>query len=323
MSASSPHTLVDDAIGGLVEARALKSALDAGFPERPVTHEFLRGILMSHGIADAHGKPTARFQDVLPFRDLLETKLAFALDLAPDWLEHFEQFLHDPAAFHAHSRLMERFDYSRALTYTPENYEATRRWMRLTTVLTKSEAPACLDALAFDPALKFRALDLGGNSGELMRQLCARWPHASATVYDLPLVCQVGREHLRAFPEADHIQFQSGDLTQETLPAGFDAIFFKSILHDWPDADAATFLEKALASLNPGGTVVIFERLPLEFNRQALALAQLPILLFAHSYRPAGFYTDRLEALGATEIAVRTIPGLDAPFMLVMACKPH
>jgi len=323
MNASGPHVLVDDAIGGLVEARALKSALDAGFPERPLSHPFLRRILMARGLADSGGNATARFQAVLPYRDLLETKLAFALDLAPDWLEHFEAFLHDPAAFHTHSRLMERFDYSKALTFTPENYEATRAWMRLTTVLTKYEAPACLDALALDPAAKLRVLDLGGNSGEFMRQFLARLPHASAVVYDLPLVCQVGREHLRAFPEADRIHFQSGDLTQESLPPGFDAVFFKSILHDWPDTDAAGFLENALTALNPGGRVVIFERLPLELNAQTLALAQLPILLFAHSYRPAEDYTERLADLGATEIASRAIPGLDAPFMLVTARKPH
>ena len=72
--------------------------------------------------------------------------------------------------------------------------------MRFTTALTRYESGACIANHDFSPYE--RMLDVGGNSGEFALRVCQRHSRLRATVYDLPLVCDIGERHVRAEPEA-------------------------------------------------------------------------------------------------------------------------
>ena len=84
--------------------------------------------------------------------------------------------------------------------------------MRITTLLTRYEAAVCMDHHDFSQYR--RMLDVGGNSGEFVLRICRRYPDISAAVFDLPLVCELGQEHVRGTAEADRISFVKGGKTE-------------------------------------------------------------------------------------------------------------
>lgn len=331
---------VDTFIGTLVAARALKTA----FELRLVDHlagggvgseaalvramdvdaqglKFLLALLDANGVTERRRGAVAlteAFSDVLRYRDLLEAKLDFAGALINDYADGFTDLVRGPERFAGSSRLYELFDYRRCLVDTFDNWQRTRGWMRLTTALTRYEARALLQL--YDASGHRKLLDVGGNSGELALQACRRNPQLQATVADLPLVCDIGLEHVLGEPEHPRIRFLPRDVRTDPLPAGHDAICFKSMLHDWPESDALGFLDKAATAVEPGGTLVIFERGPLQ-PKTTPPFSALPVMLFFRSYRPPTVYMRHLEALGLHDVQRQDIT-LDSVFHLVTARRP-
>ncbi len=163
-------------------------------------------------------------------------------------------------------------------------------------------------------------MDVGGNSGEFVRQICERNPSMTATVFDLPVVCALGRRHVAEFPQAARIAFREGDLRRDPLPAGHDVVSFKSVLHDWPDSDAMAFLGKAADALEPGGCLAIFERMPIEVRGARLPYSMVANLVFLPFFRQPDFYAAELDRLGFVDITAQTV-GIEMPFALVTARK--
>ena len=271
-------------------------------------------------IAEDNGKVklSPQFQKALQYRDLLEAKLEFAHFVLPDFSDLFTSLIASPDQFGPNSRTFELFCYQRSLDYNTENYELTKRWVRITTALTKYEAQVCMKYHDFSRYR--RILDIGGNSGEFVLRICKNHPNMHATVFDLPLVCQVGLEHLGAEPEADRISFIKGNALADDLPKDFDLISFKSMLHDWPENEARQFIARASQSLQPGGTLLIFERGPIEVNETTLPYSMIPFLLFFRSFRSPIVYKEKLETLGYQDIKIQRIE-LEMPFYLVTATK--
>ena len=263
---------------------------------------------------------TREFVSALQFRDLLELKLIMTNFAAHDLLDYFSDLVSRPEQFVQKVRFFRLFAYNKCFDHSQENYELTKRWMRITTTFTKYEAQACMRYHNFSRYR--RMLDIGGNSGEFALQIYRRNPGISATVFDLPLVCDIGLEHIRSVPEADRISFIRGNALTDPLPEGFDLITFKSMLHDWPEKEAKQFIEKASHSLDPGGTLLIFERGPLEVRERTLPYSMIPFLLFFHSFRSPVIYEEHLRDLGFQEIKVQKII-LETPFYLVTAKKKH
>jgi SAM-dependent methyltransferase len=335
------YLCVDRFLAGVVEVQALKTALKLGvidFVERHpnCTREtigselgldnqgltLLLDLLAANGVVEtdhAGVRLTDRFTRALSYRDLLECKIEFADLLAPDVIERFDLLIADPGRFMVASRVFDLFDYRRALERTPENFAATVRWVRLTTALTRYEAGACLHHHDF--ATYRRVMDIGGNSGEFALQLCKAYPQLEVTVFDLPVVCDIGVEHLKGHSEADRIAFVRGDALRDPLPKGFDLITFKSMLHDWPQELVERLLTRAVESLNPGGTILIFERGPLEVTARPVHYERIPMLVFFRSFRSPDVYMQCFVKLGLTGGRSRKI-ALEMPFFMVTAQKP-
>ena len=114
----------------------------------------------------------------------------------PDFILGLTDLVADHRHFMARSKMFQLFDYQRAMTVTPENIASTRRWVRMTTALTTHEAQALLERHDFSGDAQL--LDVGGNSGEFAIRICAAYPQLNATILDLPVVCRIGEEHVRA-----------------------------------------------------------------------------------------------------------------------------
>jgi len=331
---------VDKFLMTLIDARALGAAFETGFidylnenrhsnlHDLKIRFEWddqglrlLINLLKANKVIeeqDGEIRLSEEFRKALPYVDLLKAKLEFADIVIRDFTDLFTFLVSDPDQFNRNARVFDLFGYNRCLDFTPENYELTRRWMTITTSLTKYESPVCMEYYNFAP--HHRILDIGGNSGEFALQICRRYPEISATIFDLPLVCDIGEEHVRSEPEAGRIEFVKGNALKDILPAGFDLIIFKSMLHDWPEKEARQLIVGAAQSLDPGGTLLIFERGPLEFMEKAVPYSILPFLLFFRSFRTPMVYENQLMELGFFDIRVQKIY-LEMPFFLVTAKK--
>ncbi len=337
----SAYLCVDNYLRTLLDARALKTALEIGLIDYlrstastnsenlirstgldPVGLRVLLGLLASNRVTTAAEGPLTldpAFVEALRFRDIMEAKLDFANLVTPDIIEMFTPLLFDSRQFMQRARLFQLFDYGKCLEDSPEARASTRRWMRFTTSLTKYEAAACLTC--FDISSYRSLMDIGGNSGEFSLRLCRANPNLYATVVDLPLVCSIGREHVSREPESPRIQFVSANALADPLPPGADLITFKSVLHDWPEEAALQFLSKAAHALEPGGTLLVFERGSHVPSSSPPAYSNLPILLFFRFYRSHTFYTQALSRLGLVDISVVAID-LEMPFYLVSGRRP-
>ncbi len=334
------YLCVDDFMSNIYSARALATAFEIGLIDSLIQHKstsldsltgqgsqesrgmhLLINLLVTNRVVEnCNGtiKLSDAFVHALEFRDLLELKIALANFAAHDFIDHFSDLVRRPEQFLSKVRFFRLFSYDKCFNYSKENEELTKRWMHITTTLTKYEAHACMKYHDFGGYQ--RILDVGGNSGEFVLQICRKYPGIVATVFDLPLVCDIGLQHIQSEPEANRISFVKGNALTDVLPGGFDLITFKSMLHDWPEKEASQFLTKASQSLAPGGTLLIFERGPIEEGEAELSYTTIPILLFFHSFRSPTLYQEQFRELGLQDISVKTLK-LETPFFIVTAKK--
>jgi SAM-dependent methyltransferase len=331
-------------LGTEIDARAIKSALDLGIIDaldaggatlpglragkgvNPAGLELLADLLEVNGVVARRGdllELTPAFRTALKFRDLLESRIAFADLVWPDIHELFTPLLTDLPQFMARSKVFDLFRYDRCMEVTPENLQATSVWTRFTTCLTKYESAAALDPVDIKSVRTF--IDLGGNTGEFALQVCRRNPTIEAIVVDLPVVCALGRNHVAAAPDkaaAARVSFYPADMRSDDLPPPADLVSFKSVLHDWPDTDAERLLERAHGLLRPGGRLLIFERGPIKLRGKRMPYAMAPDLVFLHFLRPADLYLRKLTQLGFVSVEHRRVE-LDMPFHLIVARRPE
>jgi ubiquinone/menaquinone biosynthesis C-methylase UbiE len=115
---------------------------------------------------------------------------------------------------------------------------------------------------AYDFGAHTSLLDVGGGSGAYPLELCRRYPHLCATLFDLPHVCNLARARIDAADLDGRVTLAPGDfLSQPALPGGHDVILLSMVLHDWDEATNRALLSKCHAALPAGGTVVVSELL--------------------------------------------------------------
>jgi 3-hydroxy-5-methyl-1-naphthoate 3-O-methyltransferase len=172
----------------------------------------------------------------------------------------------------------------------------------------------------------FKALlDVGGGSGAYDIELCRRYPHLRATVYDLPFVAEIAAAKIKEAGVSDRIQTVGGDFFAEAaFPRGHDAILLSMILHDWNIPKNRDILRKCYEALPRGGAVIISELLVNDDKTgpAPAALMSLNMLIETEgrNYTPAE-YSAWLEEIGFRNM--RTIwfeaPGANG---VVLGYKP-
>ncbi|QEU97157.1 methyltransferase domain-containing protein [Streptomyces kanamyceticus] len=107
-----------------------------------------------------------------------------------------------------------------------------------------------------------RLLDVGGGAGAFPLELCRRFKNLSATVLDLPPVCDLARRKIADAQLEGTVDAVAGDFHRDAvLPGGYDVIVLSMILHDWDEESNRALLRKCREALRPGGVVLICELL--------------------------------------------------------------
>jgi SAM-dependent methyltransferase len=330
-----PHLAVIGFLQTEIDARALRAAFEFGLIDAltaapaslaewsrrisPRGLALVADMLEANGVVAREGdllRLTPAFRDILPFRDLLEMRIAFADLVWPDIHGLFPALLNDIPQFMARSKTFDLFRYDRCFELTLANRVAAEAWTRFTTCLTRYEADAALDEIDFAGVAD--VIDLGGNTGEFALAMLRRGA-GRATVVDLPVVCAIGRDHVGA---STAIAFHPCDMRRDPLPASADLVAFKSVLHDWPDGDARRLLARAYDAVRPGGRLMIFERAPLDFRGRRPPYGLAPDLVFLHFLRPAALYLETLAQLGFVDVERRSV-ALEVDFHLIVARRPE
>jgi hypothetical protein len=105
-------------------------------------------------------------------------------------------------------------------------------------------------------------LDVGGGSGGFPIELCQRFPDLSATVYELPHVCPIAAQKVKAAGLEHAIGTAAGDFHADpALPDGHDVILLSQILHCEGEVANRALIAKCWDALPPGGVLLVCELL--------------------------------------------------------------
>lgn len=134
-----------------------------------------------------------------------------------------------------------------------------------------------LDAL--DLKDHHQLLDIAGGTGAFARRAIERFPHLSATVFDLPAVAESGAAAVRA--SGERLRFTGGDMFKDPLPAHADVISLVRVLHDHDDAPISLLLRKTFDALPAGGRIIVAEPLAGTPGAEAIGATYFGLYLWA------------------------------------------
>jgi ubiquinone/menaquinone biosynthesis C-methylase UbiE len=119
-------------------------------------------------------------------------------------------------------------------------------------------------------------LDVGGGTGIYAIAWLQQHPGLRAVVWDRPEVLKVAAEFAQEFGVSDRLECQSGDMFNDPVPPGADAILLSNVLHDWDVPECRTLLNRCSRALAPGGRLLIHD----VFLNDALD-GPLPVALYS------------------------------------------
>jgi C-methyltransferase len=160
-------------------------------------------------------------------------------------------------------------------------------------------------------------VDVGGGHGSLLSAILAATPNARGVLFDLPDVVAEALVLLREQGVEDRVRVEGGSFF-DSVPSGGDAYVLKSVIHDWPEAQAVAILRNVRAAVGADATLLVVELVLPGHNRDfAGKWVDLEMLVQANGReRTAAEYRDLLKQAGfrMTRV-VQTV----APFSIIEA----
>ncbi|MBO0713701.1 MAG: hypothetical protein J2O39_01060 [Acidimicrobiales bacterium] len=106
-----------------------------------------------------------------------------------------------------------------------------------------------------------RLLDVGGGSGVYAIELAKSYPELRCTVLDLAGVCHWVEGYIEAAGLSERVDTAARDMFREDWPAGYDAVLFSNVFHDWTTPTCLELSRRAFSALVPGGAINVHEML--------------------------------------------------------------
>ena len=166
-----------------------------------------------------------------------------------------------------------------------------------------------------------RMLDVGGGSGCFSIALARRHPELSATVMELPAVCELAKEYVAEAGLTGRVDTVTVDMFRQAWPRGYDAIFMSNIVHDWDLETNAQLFRSSFEALPSGGRIYLHEMLIADDGSGPIASAAYSMLMLAGTkgrQYGAGELQRLLEGAGFSDVRIQNTYGY---FSLVIATK--
>lgn len=106
-----------------------------------------------------------------------------------------------------------------------------------------------------------RLLDVGGGSGVYSIELAKSYPELRCTVLELAGVCHWVEQYVQRAGLAGRVETAALDMFRQAWPAGYDAVLFSNIFHDWTTPTCLELARRAFSALEPGGAINVHEML--------------------------------------------------------------
>jgi demethylspheroidene O-methyltransferase len=134
---------------------------------------------------------------------------------------------------------------------------------------------------AYPLARHHRLLDVGGGEGGFAIAVVRRYPHLTATVFDLPAVAARAGERVQREGLQTRVSATGGDFARGPLPAGADVVTLVRVVHDHDDAMVLALLRAVHASLADDGVLLIGEPMSGTAGAEAMGDAYFGMYLLA------------------------------------------
>ena len=119
--------------------------------------------------------------------------------------------------------------------------------------------PAHAMAEKYDFARHRKVLDLGGGVGEFLVPILDRYPHLKGTLFELPPVAEVAKDALATSPVGSRIEIVAGDLFEDPLPEGHDALILAHVVHYFDHERNLQLLRRIREGVSPGARLLIVD----------------------------------------------------------------
>lgn len=113
---------------------------------------------------------------------------------------------------------------------------------------------------AYDFSGARTVVDVGGGNGTMLACILAAHPHLEGILYDAGPVVEAAGDNLVEQGVAGRVRRVAGNFFNSIVEGG-DIYLFARILHDWTDDQCRTILGNCRRAINPGGRILIVERL--------------------------------------------------------------
>jgi ubiquinone/menaquinone biosynthesis C-methylase UbiE len=287
------------------DAHATTAALAEGLSLDPLHLQILLDLLTHDGVLQKGPEGvslTKPFCAALAFRDLLEVRMEFGRRHRRTVLDNYAASIRDP--FHYQGRL-HSFKFHATPDYSPTVRAETEVWVRFISTFTRYAAPTLLARHDFSGYR--HVLDVGGNNGELALQLCRMHTNLRITVFDIPVVCDIGTERVAAEGLGDRITFIKGDARVDPLPDVADVAVFSTVLTDHTPENVDLFLGKTYQALKPGADLVVWEPFAMDLEHDGFSESDLDLFPFVSTWGPPDRYVEAIRHAGFRDIHADTI----------------
>ncbi|MYR89836.1 methyltransferase [Streptomyces sp. SID685] len=113
---------------------------------------------------------------------------------------------------------------------------------------------------AYDWSPHASVVDVGGARGNLASQIVRARPHLAGHVFDLPEMEPFAKELIADLGLGGRLEFHGGSFFTDPLPSA-DVVVLGHVLHDWDPKQRSLLIHKAFDAVNPGGTLLVYDRM--------------------------------------------------------------
>ena len=191
------------------------------------------------------------------------------------------------------------------------------QFVRMMDALTQVLSPQLIEQLEWTGHTS--VLDVGGCRGNLAAQIIKAQPQLTGHVFDMPEMRPFFDEHMAALSLTGKVEFHGGNFYHDPLPHA-DVVILGHVLHDFDREHRGMLTAKACAAVNPGGVLVVYDRMldeePQHVENLVISLDMLLVSDGGSEY-PAREVREHAEAAGFTVESVRPLSDYDT----VVVCR--
>ncbi|MBX9666519.1 MAG: hypothetical protein K2X93_02825 [Candidatus Obscuribacterales bacterium] len=170
-------------------------------------------------------------------------------------------------------------------------------------------------------AMANSVIDVGGGSGALGVALAEAGLQCKYTLFELPAVCTLADEYLKAAKAANY-NMHKGSFFTDHWPMGHGVVFLSNILHDWPPSVGMSLIQKAYQATAPGGKIVLQEMIMDEDKTGPLIPVLFSLLMFINHTAQQFTRSELFAMLETVGFVNPEVTEAGAYYSLVTASKP-